>query len=314
MTDFEFADRDDFQRMVHAQIEETLTLEYKASGALTRNSPDVDEMCKDVSAMANSAGGQIIYGIEEDRRTHRPRAVDNGVTDEKITREWIIQILNSRIQPRIDAIRVQRIALSETGGGFVITVPPTVSGPHQSPDKKYYKRFELHSVPMEDYEIRDVISRSSSPHLEPVLTFDGRESTSLSFKPKTQTSEPINLNVVLRNTATTPAQYTAFLIGFDPSLLATVQMPMISLGRFDDGSGNTLNWYQRRIAIPTDFPIFKELPFEALPRSSYIVIPEHALQEPEFLIRVRVFSPGYSCDRAWRIRNTGARLLVQPEN
>src|SRR6266481_5232109 len=92
MSDFEFKDRADFQKMVDAQLEETLTLEYKASPALTRDSKNVLELCKDVSAMANSAGGQIIYGIEEDKKTHKPSKVDDGVTDEKITREWVHQI------------------------------------------------------------------------------------------------------------------------------------------------------------------------------------------------------------------------------
>jgi hypothetical protein len=314
MADFEITDRADFQKMVDALIEETLTLEYKASPSLTRDSKNVDELCKDVSAMANSAGGQIIYGIEEDKKTHKPKAVDDGITDDKITREWIIQILNSRIQPRIDAVRVQRIPLSETGGGFVLTIPATISGPHQAPNKKYYKRFELHSVPMEDYEIRDVISRSTSPHLEPTLTFDGRESSFLNFKPGAQASDPINFNVILRNTAVTPAQYTALLIGLDISLLPTIHPPLISLGKFDDGFGNTLNWFQRKIAIPNDFPIFKELPFEAVPRQSYFVLPEHALRETEFLIRARVFSPGYSCDVAWSVGNGGARLLIRRKN
>jgi hypothetical protein len=36
MPEFEFKDRADFQKMVDAHIEETLTLEYKASPALTR--------------------------------------------------------------------------------------------------------------------------------------------------------------------------------------------------------------------------------------------------------------------------------------
>jgi hypothetical protein len=98
MADFEFEDRADFQKMVDAQIEETLTLEYKASAALTRDSKNVLELCKDVTAMANSAGGQIIYGIGEDKKTHKPTAVDDGVTDERITREWLHQILGSNVQ------------------------------------------------------------------------------------------------------------------------------------------------------------------------------------------------------------------------
>ncbi|QIG93782.1 helix-turn-helix domain-containing protein [Bradyrhizobium sp. 6(2017)] len=155
--------------MVDARIEETLTLEYKASPALSRNSKDVHELCKDVSAMANSAGGQIVYGIEEDKKTCKPAKVDDGVVDDKITREWIIQILNSKIQPRIDRVSVQRIPLSDKGHGFVVSVEPTLTGPHQAPDKKYYKRFELHAVPMEDYEIRDVLRRSTMPDLARAL-------------------------------------------------------------------------------------------------------------------------------------------------
>jgi predicted HTH transcriptional regulator len=93
MAEFTFSDRASFQKMVDTEIEETLTLEYKASPALTRDSKNVLELCKDVSAMANSAGGQIIYGIGEDKKTHKPISVDDGVTDEKITREWLHQIL-----------------------------------------------------------------------------------------------------------------------------------------------------------------------------------------------------------------------------
>jgi hypothetical protein len=116
----EFQNRADFQKMVDAQIEETLTLDYKASPALSRDSKNIDELCKDVSAMANSAGGQLIYGIEEDKKSHKPRAVDDGVTDEKISREWLHQILSSRIQPRIDGLAIDRVQLSEKGFGFVL--------------------------------------------------------------------------------------------------------------------------------------------------------------------------------------------------
>ena len=57
--------RADFQKLVDGAVEESISLDYKASPALTRDSKPSDEMCKDVSAFANSAGGQLIYGIEE---------------------------------------------------------------------------------------------------------------------------------------------------------------------------------------------------------------------------------------------------------
>src|SRR6478752_4201128 len=85
------------QKLVADGIEEGLTLDYKASPALARDDKQINEMCKDVSAFADSAGGQLIYGVVEDKVTRKPTATDPGVTDAKITREWIEQVLNSRI-------------------------------------------------------------------------------------------------------------------------------------------------------------------------------------------------------------------------
>jgi predicted HTH transcriptional regulator len=160
----------DLQRIVDEGLEESLVLEYKASPALDRQSKAIDELCKDVSAMANSAGGQIIYGIAEDKLTHKPITIDHGVSDPKLTREWIEQIILSRVQPRIQRLSIARISLDQahTRFAFVLATEPTTIG-HQAPDKKYYKRFELSAVPMDDYEIRDVGRRASVP--EPFVTF-----------------------------------------------------------------------------------------------------------------------------------------------
>ncbi len=310
MADFKFADRADFQKMVDAEIEETLTLEYKASPALKRGSDEVRELCKDVSAMANSAGGQIIYGIEEDKKTHKPSKVDDGVTDPKITREWLLQILNSNIQPRIDGLGIQRIKLSDDGYGYVISVEPTLTGPHQAPDKKYYKRFALEVRAMEDYEIRDVMARATSPLLVPQLTFDGRVVTNYGFTSNPDASASIPINVLLRNASTAPAEYTGFSIGFDRSLLITAYPPLMSIGHFDDGKGNTLQWYSRRVGIPADFPIFKELPLEIVPRNTAIKVPEHARWEKEFLVCARIQAPGFSAEHYWSIKNGDQRLQI----
>src|ERR1700760_3001581 len=97
------------QQLVDEGIEESLTLDYKASPSLSRDGKNPDELCKDVSALANSAGGQLVYGIEEDRTTSKPSKVDDGVADPKITKEWIEQILNSKVQPRMDGVRIERI-------------------------------------------------------------------------------------------------------------------------------------------------------------------------------------------------------------
>ena len=108
-----------------------------------------------------------ICGVKEHNR--EPLNIDGGVDPSIITREWIENVLNSTIQPRIDKLRIHPIPLDATPGGrviYVIQVPQTQEGgPHQSADKRYYKRFNFQSVPMEDYEVRDVMRRALGPDL-----------------------------------------------------------------------------------------------------------------------------------------------------
>jgi len=302
--------RSDLEKLLIDGAVENTRLEFKASAALARDNKAMNDMCIDVSAMANSAGGQIIYGIDESKKTKGPTRVDSGVDDPSITREWIGQVLNARIQPRLNGLRIDEIDLESGKRGFSISVSSTKAGPHQAPDNRYYKRFELEVRPMADYEVRDVMSRASSPYLEPVLTFDGRVTTNLSFGFNAEGSDPIQIKVILRNESSTPAEHTAFMIGVDTSMLTTAYPPLTSAGKFDDGKGNILNWYQRRISAPVDFPIFKELPLDVVPRDTTIVMPGHSLKVREFLICARVYSPGYSCERYWSIKNNGFQLKI----
>jgi hypothetical protein len=310
MADFELPTRADFQKMVDAQIEETLTLEYKASPALTRDSKNVDEMCKDVSAMANSAGGQIIYGIEEDKKTHKPVAVDGGITDDKITREWIIQILNSRIQPRIDAIRIQRITLSETGGGFVLTVPATQTGPHQSPDKKYYKRFELHSVPMEDYEIRDILRRSTTPNLKAVLSFGGEDTMTLEF-PGGELSKTFLLNCTVSNLSPTPAYHAIIEVMVDFDLINPFHVPPFNqIGVFDAAPSPKFRVFRRTITSPPDVPIFKEAVHETHIAQIALQMPLTLRGSSIIYLETNVQAPAFSKREEWAINCSGGRLAL----
>jgi predicted HTH transcriptional regulator len=57
--------KSDLDRLIADDIQESLTLDYKDARALGKTDPQRNELCKDVSAFANSAGGQIIYGIQE---------------------------------------------------------------------------------------------------------------------------------------------------------------------------------------------------------------------------------------------------------
>lgn len=105
----------DLDRLISESIAERLTLDYKGSAALATDSKSRDEFCKDVSAFANSAGGQIVYGIEEEKNV--PSKVDDRA-DPSITKEWIEQVLDSRIHPRIEGLIITPIKLAKASDSF----------------------------------------------------------------------------------------------------------------------------------------------------------------------------------------------------
>ncbi len=69
-----YATLDDVQNIVTEQIPEGVNLEYKGSAILINR--DASTLCKTVTAMANSAGGIFIIGIEAKDGT--PVRVDEG--------------------------------------------------------------------------------------------------------------------------------------------------------------------------------------------------------------------------------------------
>lgn len=152
------------QDLIQNQIQESLTLDYKQSGSLENNERNKKEISKDVAAFANSAGGMIIYGIEE--TGHLPTRIDGGI-DATDKREWLEQVIDSRIHPRINGIIIKQIDLT-TGtnrAAFVVKIPIGTTA-HQSHDLKYYRRYNFRSVPMYDHEIKMLISRFKEPKLD----------------------------------------------------------------------------------------------------------------------------------------------------
>jgi hypothetical protein len=158
----------EIQSLIKDEIQESLTLEYKAADSLGKSDGKKKEITKDISAMANSAGGTIIYGIAEYQdpaRQHLPEKI-SPVDQTEFSKEWLEQIINT-IRPRIDGIVITPISLTSSPKDVVYVVEiPQSNTAHQATDWRYYKRFNFLSVPMEDYEVRDIMSRQQYPIIE----------------------------------------------------------------------------------------------------------------------------------------------------
>jgi hypothetical protein len=158
----------DIEALIRDRVQENIHLDYKASGAIADDKRD--EISKDVSAFANSDGGFLIYGVEEERGSQLPIRIDGGVNDRKFPKEWLEQIIRSRINPIIDGVRIIPISVASGTSLYVVSVPKSLRGPHQASDNKYYKRNNFINQPMEDYEINDVRNRRHS--VPPLMTFE----------------------------------------------------------------------------------------------------------------------------------------------
>jgi hypothetical protein len=303
----------DLDRLIAERITESLTLEYKRSAALANDRKSRDEicneLCKDVSAFANSAGGQIVYGMEDDKDV--PTKVDDGVGP-PVTKEWIEQVLDSRIQPRIEGLVITPIELAK-GYGFVLTIPQATSrAPHQAPDKKYYKRQNFKSSPMEDYEIRDTLRRAITPALQAMLRIGTNNTARLEYPPQQEVSKPVTLNVLLTNRSPQPAYHSVVYVGFDEDFFWPVGT---EFARVDSPTGHATDqkvWVVRRLTSPPDQPIFLEA--TPIPHSLIFVIPSKFIANGYFRITTIIQSPGYTSTDYWAISWSSGLLKLHGPN
>jgi Putative DNA-binding domain len=300
----------DLERLISEEIGESLILEYKRSRALSMDSKARDEICKDVSAFANSAGGQIIYGIEEDKNL--PTKLDEGA-DPSIVKEWIEQILDSRIQPRIEGLVIKPIQLAK-GYGFILNIPQATSrAPHQAPDKKYYKRQNFQSVPMEDYEIRDTLRRATTPVLDVMLSLGRSNAARLQFAHHQEVSKPVTLTAIVTNRSPQPAYHVVIYIGLDADLTTLVN---VGLDRTNPPAGHvadTKTWIIKRYTSPPDQPIFQESTPDPLHLN--ISIASRFIQSSYFYITTIVQTPGYTSTDCWALAcNSGLLKLYGPND
>jgi hypothetical protein len=207
------------QEFIEQAIEESLTLDYKAAGALAKSDEKKKEITKDVSAMANSAGGILIYGIAEFQdkdRKHLPEKLD-PIDRIEISKEWLDQVIGT-IQPKIDTVIVHPVPIINTPNKVIYVVEiPQSSTAHQARDKRYYKRSNFESIAMEDYEIRDVMGRRQYARIE--LEFKIAISIQTESSPLYEVYNPLReksapkkhtiyeLEVTMRNTGKVYAQY-----------------------------------------------------------------------------------------------------------
>lgn len=142
-----------FEQLIQDGIEEDVHLDYKRE--IDNNS---GEIAKDLSAFANSDGGYIVYGIEEEMQKPKNIIPIIGIG----IKERLDQIAQSGIDPalntRIIAIDVNVNGIS--GQIFLVYIPKKYPILHFAKKKKrFYYRSNFISIPMERYQIEQAYNK-----------------------------------------------------------------------------------------------------------------------------------------------------------
>lgn len=243
----------DLEALIAEGERESLTLEFKAGGAIANEKKG--EIGKDVSAMANAAGGQIIYGIKEQNHV---AAEIQPINVRRFNHEWLEKVIRNNISPPVEGISIKMIDVGPEASdvAFVVSIPPaTMLAPHQAKgDLKYYRRHNFMADPMADYEIRESMRRTITPSLTCSYTIS--RPIASAFSPQ----NICDLAIDLTNRSSEPALYVAVSFYLD----ARMEVPDLPRGftranAVKHPSGTALSSFSFQIAAPRDFPVFREI-------------------------------------------------------
>ena len=94
------------------------------------------EFLADVSAFANSAGGDLVYGLDEDGEGRAARIVPQEGNPDQETRRLQDMLMNG-VQPRLPGVQIQPVNVD---GGFVLVVrvPQSWAGPHRVNSNQHF--------------------------------------------------------------------------------------------------------------------------------------------------------------------------------
>ena len=158
---------EDINSLVENSVCENKSLEYKRELNIGTDA-EKKEFLADVSSFANSTGGDIVFGVEEDGEEKIPTKVC-GITyenEDKLIRK-LEDFIRQSIQPIILDIEYKVIEIKENTCVLIIRIPQSLIAPHRVEYKgtdKFYTRNNKGKYAMDVNELR--IAFNSGLNLE----------------------------------------------------------------------------------------------------------------------------------------------------
>lgn len=165
---FNAIDKDRIESLISNEARENLTLEYKEAlpggGREERK-----EFLADVSAFANAAGGDIIFGVCEKREGNKTTGLPEkahglaGINVDATIRQ-LESMITDGIEPRISGLRIKPIDGFEQGPVIILRIPRSYLSPHMVKlgDSRFYSRTNAGKQPLDVTQIRSAFALSES--------------------------------------------------------------------------------------------------------------------------------------------------------
>ncbi len=156
--------------------QEAVDLDFKAKvdpmhGGLDKKDREI--IAQTVSALANSMGGAVVWGVDCRSNEEGIDAVTGlkPITGVRRFASEVASVIPHLVMPRLEDVRVNFIENPgrADSGVLVVSVGRSERRPHRSEatgDKRYYKRSGSNTVQMEHFDVEDAFRRMSVAKLE----------------------------------------------------------------------------------------------------------------------------------------------------
>jgi len=156
----EIAERD-LQELINSGVPEGRNIDYKQQLPGT-NDADKKEFLADITSFANTAGGDLIFGVSETQGL--PTSILGlGVIDQDLELQRLDSVIQSGIEPRIRYH--SRFVSSSVGPVLLIRIEKSWNSPHRVIFKghdKFYARNSTGKYPLDTSQLRTAFNLSQS--------------------------------------------------------------------------------------------------------------------------------------------------------
>jgi hypothetical protein len=152
-------DEDHIRLLVSLPVPESACIEYKVDLKMNTDK-EKRELCKDISALANSQGGYLVFGIAETNGI--PTSIP-GIQFDDAAKQQLFQILTSGIWPRVQNLFDREVPLCNGLKVLILKIEPD-DYLHQVKynDNRHYKRTGTITIAMESSDV-ETFFRSTGP-------------------------------------------------------------------------------------------------------------------------------------------------------